>query len=189
MSGALLAILLVILALLLLALLVMTSFALTLFFGSPFVPTHPYRAKRMLEFASFVPGETLLDLGSGDGAILLCAVQDFGAAKAIGYEINPLLVTWARIRAHLRRIADKVTSHRKNIFNEPLPQVDVVSTFLIPSTMKRLHHKLATELHPDTRIISRGFKIPGATPIRKQEGPEVWLYLYRAGDLKEQLKK
>ncbi|MEK7459273.1 MAG: 50S ribosomal protein L11 methyltransferase [Patescibacteria group bacterium] len=164
---------------------VLASFAVTLFLGSPWVPTPPGRARRMLEFAEFRPGETLLDLGSGDGAILLCAVEDFGAGRATGYEINPVLVAMARWRAWLRKTQGRVVTERKNIFTTRLPDVQVVSTFLIPSTMKRLRHKFATELKPDTRIISRGFAIPGVTPAQKREGPEEWMYLYRAGDLVE----
>lgn len=183
MSIVFVAVLFIILSLQLVVLLALTSFAVTLFFGSPWVPTHPYRAKRMCEFAALTPGETVLDLGCGDGAILFTAVEEFGASKAIGYDINPLLLAMARCRAKLRRVGSIIRFERKNIFTTPLPKVDVVTTFLIPSTMKRLQHKFATELDPDTRIISRGFAIPGVTPYKKHEGPHEWLYLYRAGDL------
>lgn len=183
MSGLLIVILLAILAVQLIFLLILASFGVTLFFGSPWVPTHRNRARRMLEFAAFVPGETIIDLGSGDGSILFCAVEDFGARQAIGYEINPLLVVWANIRSYIRKMGKRTMTYRKNIFTAPFPQVDVVATFLIPLTMKRLQEKFATELAPDTRIVSRGFAIPGVTPLRKHEGPEEWMYLYRAGDL------
>ncbi len=185
MQPVLFALLLVLLATQILVLSVLVSFAVTLFFGSPWVPTPRGRAQRMLEFAGFRPGETLLDLGSGDGAILLCAVEDFGAGRATGYEINPVLIVMAKWRAWLRKTDGRVITERKNIFTTTLPKVNVVSTFLIPSTMKRLRHKFATELDPETRIISRGFAIPGVTPTQKREGPEEWMYLYRAGDLVE----
>ncbi len=176
-------ILFIILALQLVLLTVLASFAFTLFLGSPWVPTQAAKARRMLEFVDFRPGESLLDLGSGDGAILFCAVEDFGARQATGFEINPLLVFAARIRGVLRRSGNRVTSLRRNIFCTPLPNVDVIATFLIPSTMKRLREKFAAELAPETRIISRGFAIPGVTPFKKREGPEEWLYLYHASDL------
>lgn len=178
-------VLLVLLALQILVLTALASFAVTLFLGSPWVPTPRGRARRMMEFVGLRPGESVLDLGSGDGAILLCAVEEFGAAKAVGYEINPVLVAMARWRARVRRTRGRVVTERKNIFTVTLPKVDVVTTFLIPSTMKRLRRKFATELHPDTRIVSRGFMIPGVTPLQKHEGPEEWMYLYRAGDLVE----
>lgn len=185
MSTILLAILIVLLVIQIVVLCVLASFGATLFFGSPWVPTPRGRARRMLEFVEFRPGETLLDLGSGDGAILLCAVEEFGAQRAIGYEINPILVLMARFRARARRTRGRVVTYRKNIFTTRLPDVKVVTTFLIPSTMKRLRKKFATELEPNTRIISRGFAIPGVTPMQKREGPEEWMYLYRAGDLVE----
>lgn len=164
-------------------LLILCSFAVTLFFGSPWVPTHPTRARKMLAFADLQPGETVLDLGSGDGAILFCAVEEFKAFQAIGYEINPVLILLAKMRAKLRKIADQVTTVRGNIFTDKLPQVDVITTFLIPSTMKKLRPRLAA-MPVETRIISRGFKIPGVTPTKQQEGPDEWLYLYRPDDLK-----
>lgn len=185
MSTFLLAMLIILLAIQIVVLCVLASFGATLFLGSPWVPTPRGRARRMLEFVEFRPGETLLDLGSGDGAILLAAVEEFGAQKAIGYEINPILVLMARWRAKMRRTRGRVVTYQKNIFTTHLPNVNVVATFLIPSTMKRLRKKFATELEPNTRIISRGFAIPGVTPMQKREGPEEWMYLYRAGDLAE----
>lgn len=183
MTPGLLILLVVLVGVQLLLLGVLASFGATLFLGSPYVPTHPIRARRMLQFADFRPGESLLDLGSGNGAILLCAAEEFGAAKAIGYEINPLLVLWSRARAALRRVASRVVTYRRNIFHAPLPQVDVVATFLIPQTMDRLREKLRRELAPDTRIISRGFVFSGVEPRKKLEGDTGWYYLYAAGDL------
>ncbi len=162
---------------------VLCSFAVTLFFGSPWVPTHPIRARKMLAFAGLQPGETVLDLGSGDGAILFCAVEEFRAFHAIGYEINPVLILMAKVRARLRKIADQVTTVKGNIFTDKFPQADVITTFLIPSTMKKLRPRLAL-MPADTRIVSRGFKIPGVTPTKQQEGPDEWLYLYKPEDLK-----
>lgn len=175
--------LILLLALQLGILFVLSSFAVTLFFGSPWVPTQPVRARKMLAFAGLQPGETVLDLGSGDGAILFCAVEEFRAYHAIGYEINPVLIAIAKVRAKLRKLADQVTTIRGNIFTDKLPQADVITTFLIPSTMKRLRPRLAA-MPAETRIISRGFKIPGVTPSKQQEGPDEWLYLYRPDDLR-----
>lgn len=166
---------------------VLLSFGITLFFGSPWVPTHRSRARRMLEFANFKDGETVLDLGSGDGAILFCAVEDFGARHAFGYEINPILIAMARCRAKLRKLERAVTTVKANIFKDKIVHADVITTFLIPSTMKRLLPRFAA-LPPHTRIVSRGFAIPGVAATKKQEGPEEWLYLYTAGDLAKSIK-
>jgi SAM-dependent methyltransferase len=183
MNTVMILLLLVLLAIQLGFLFVLFSFAITLFFGAPWVPTHASRARKMLAFAGLQPGETVLDLGSGDGAILFCAVEEFRAYHAIGYEINPVLIIIARLRARLRKLVGQVTTVRRNIFKDKFPNVDVVTTFLIPSTMKKLRVKLAA-MPTETRIISRGFMIPGVTPSKKQEGPDEWLYLYKPDDLK-----
>lgn len=175
--------LVIVLVLQLIMLAVLSSFGFTLFTGSPYVPTHPVRARRMLEFVDLKEGETILDLGSGNGAILFCAAEEFGARQAIGYEINPVLVWWSRLRAVVRRATKRVQTQRKNIFSVTLPQVDVVAIFLIPQTMEKLREKLARELAPETRIISRGFTFPKVEPRKKLENDTGWYYLYFAGDL------
>ncbi|MBI1908307.1 50S ribosomal protein L11 methyltransferase [Candidatus Uhrbacteria bacterium] len=182
MDSVMLTALVILLVIQLVVLFVLLSFGITLFFGSPWVPTHPSRAKRMFAFAALQPGETVLDLGSGDGAILICAIEDFGARHAFGYEINPVLIAMARVRAKLRGIRDRVTTIRANIFTDKIIHADVITTFLMPSTMKRILPRLAA-LPQETRIVSRGFQIPGVAATKKQEGPEEWLYLYTAGDL------
>lgn len=187
MSTILLSALIAILVLQLIFLLILSSFGITLFFGSPWVPTHRNRARKMLEFVNFRHGETILDLGCGDGAILFCAIEEFGAKKAYGLDINPILVARGKLRSRLRGNTSLVELRRGNMFTSPLPRVDVVASFLIPSSMKRLRERFARDLAPDTRIVSRGFAIPGVVPLSKREGPDEWLYLYRAGDLSEKL--
>lgn len=168
---------------LILMVLVLATFSLTHLFGAPFVPTPKKVSRQMLKFADFKAGESFIDLGSGDGAILLVAAKDFKAGRVIGYEINPLLVWWSRWRAKWARVNKRFEVHRHNFFKTPVPQVDVVATYLWPGTMDKLRNKLKAELKPETRIISRGFIFKDVKPLKKQEGPMHWMYLYRVKDL------
>lgn len=161
---------------------VIASFGLSFLFGAPYVGTPKSIARTMLKAADVKKGETLVDLGSGSGTILLIAVLEFGAEKAIGYEINPFLVWITRFRARVAGIEDKVEIRRANFFKDPLPQVDVVALYLLNETLGKLRKPLAVSQAPETRIVSRGFVFDG---VRKEEvrGNGKSVYLYRAKDL------
>ncbi|TSA46497.1 SAM-dependent methyltransferase, partial [bacterium] len=62
--------------------------------GALFVPTHRDKVKKIIELAHVQPGEKAVDLGSGDGRILIALAQ--AGADAHGFEINPLLIIWSR---------------------------------------------------------------------------------------------
>ncbi|MFH1766754.1 MAG: 50S ribosomal protein L11 methyltransferase [Patescibacteria group bacterium] len=161
---------------------VLASFGLSFLVGAPFVATPKKIAREMLEFAEFKPGETIIDLGSGDGSILFVAAEEFGADRAIGYEINPILVIISNLRTKWRKNIH-IKTIRANFFSRPVEQVDVIATYLWPSTMDRLVDKLRSELSPETRVISRGFQFKQSKPEKELIGSKSRLYLYRVGDL------
>jgi len=76
---------------------VMISFLLTILIGSAWTPTPKSVVGKMLKMAGLKRGETLYDLGSGDGRIVIKAAKDFGAVS-VGIEANPFLVIWSRLK-------------------------------------------------------------------------------------------
>ena len=66
-------------------------------FGAPFVPTRKIWIREALDLANIRKNDTVVDLGSGNGEVLKMAISA-GAKKAVGYEINPILVLWSRLR-------------------------------------------------------------------------------------------
>lgn len=161
----------------------MASFGLTHIWGAPFVPTPKRIVRDMLKFADFKEGEVFMDLGSGDGTMLGVAVKEFGAKRAIGYEINPLLVWYSRFWVRIFGKTKKIKIINENFFTSKIEPVDVIAVYLWPSTMQKLRSKLKSELDPKTRVISRGFKFNGVEPLKLKQGPVSWLYLYRVKDL------
>lgn len=157
---------------------VIASFGVTIFWGAPYVGTPKAIVRRMIKLADGKPGDTILDLGSGSGAILIVAAKEFGM-KAIGYEINPFLRLVTRIRARLYGVTDRVEVRRGNIFFVDLPAVDVVTLFLLPAMVERLKPKLLAELDGQTRIIARDFHLQGWAPYAK----DGWLHAYRTKDV------
>lgn len=140
-----------------------------------FVPTPLPIVKKMLELAEVKPGETLYDLGSGDGRILIVAARDFGA-KAIGVEIDRRLIATSLKRLQVERLEEKVKVMEGNFFTTDIGDADVVTLYLRQDTNNRLGEKFKRELRPGTRIVSYVFHIAGWTPTKADKASHIYLY-------------
>ena len=98
------------------------------FSGAPFVPSGRKHVRNMLELASLRPGDRLIDIGSGDGRIVLMAGKH--GVEATGIEINPFLVWWSRLKA-LFFPKRKVRIVSGNLWHKHLGEYDVVTLFFI----------------------------------------------------------
>ena len=143
-----------------------------LFSAAPFVPTGKKNVTKMLAFADLKAGETLMDLGSGDGRVLFAAARS--GAKSIGIEISPVLFYWSQIIRKLKR-AKKVEILRQNLWDTDLSDVDVVSIYFIPGKMPKLMQKIKSEMRPGSRIVSHAFTFPD-WQYSKKDG-KVYLYI------------
>jgi ribosomal protein L11 methylase PrmA len=162
---------------------ILATFSFTHLFGAPFVATRHRIVKDMLRFAELKKGESIADVGSGSGSILVSAVRDFDAERAVGYEINPFLVFASKVRAQVLGISTKMETYRNNFFKTKIKNVDVVAVYLWPNTMDKLRVKLKIELSPDTRIISRGFTFNGVKIRKHEKIHNTNFYMYLVEDL------
>jgi SAM-dependent methyltransferase len=160
----------VILILVLLA--VAIAFAAGGLLGAPYVPIRRRDSGALLELTGLKPGQTLVDLGSGDGQLLRLAASR--GIRGIGYEINPVMVVVSRVVCW--RYHRLVKIHLANLWQIPLPAADAVYVFLMPRFMKRLDDKLSAEIKQPTRVISYVFEIPGRTPLRQGAGSLIYEY-------------
>lgn len=142
------------------------------FFGAPFVKSRKERIETMLELAELKPGTKVVDLGSGDGALLIAAAH--AGASAIGVEINPFLIWYSRWRIRRAGLEKQANVVWDNFKKYPLAEADVIFLYLWPETIEKLKEKLIKELRPDIKIVSNGFAISGWTP--KQQKNNVFLY-------------
>ena len=146
----------------------------------PFVPTPRPIVRRMLSLAHVKPGERLIDLGAGDGRIVVAAAREFGA-NALGVELHP--ERFAIIRNNAASLKPNLQAIRENFFSTDLSNADVVTMYLLPSVNEALRKKLERELHSGARVISHDFSIPEWTPARVEiiQGPLGLhaLYLYK----------
>lgn len=164
---------------LLLALLFLVSTMVTAIFGVPWVATRDRIGKHMFELAELKPGETVVDFGCGDGALLFTAVKRFGAAKGIGYEIHPGIRMIGSLRACLTGVSDKIDLRGGNFFKAELPKADVISTYLFPETQAKLEPMLKKSYPSGTRVVSRTFRYPTLPLIKTSEVHGEKLYLYQ----------
>ena len=159
-----------VLILLLIALVLIFSFVIL--FGAPYLPTLKNRAEDAFELLNLKPGDTLLELGSGDGRILRLAAKK--GIKGIGYELNPLLVLYSQISCW--RYRKLVTFKCRNYWQVTLPACDGIYVFLLDRFMPKLDKKIIKEIKPPVRLVSYAFKIPNRKPI--QEKNALFLYKY-----------
>ncbi|WP_164007210.1 SAM-dependent methyltransferase [Pyxidicoccus trucidator] len=144
----------------------------------PYVPTPEEAVTGMLKLAEVKPGDVVYDLGSGDGRIVISAVREHGASRAVGVDINPERITEANENARRAKVEDQVEFRQGDLFDADISDATVVTLYLLPSVNERLKPKLLSELKPGTRIVSHGFDMGDWKPDKEiQEGGRT-LYLW-----------
>jgi SAM-dependent methyltransferase len=129
-----------------------------------FVPTPPESVEALLALAAPQRGETLVDLGCGDGGILVAAAQRFGC-RGVGYDIDPQRVREARARIAAAGVGDRVRVEQADLFDVDLSGADIVTLYLLPQLNVRLIPRLQA-LRPGARVVSHDFAIAGVIPDR-----------------------
>jgi len=148
------------------------AYGFVLLFGAPYLPTMKREREQALELLNLKKGQTLIDLGSGDGSILVLAAQR--DLHAVGYEINPFLWLISRIRT--LRYGRKVKVKFRSFWRADLSQADGVFVFLITHKMEKLNKFLAnTKPKKPLPVVSHAFKIPGKKHLKKSGA----LFLYK----------
>lgn len=147
-------------------------FAGVLLFGAPYLPTLRPQIKTALDLAALKPGQTLVELGCGDGRVLVAAARR--GYNAVGYELNPLLALLAWVRT--RRWRRQVRVVWGDFWHAEWPPAEAVFTFLLPRYMTKLDKKCVGYRHRPVRLVSFAFKIP-ARPVQAAKNG-IFLYKY-----------
>jgi len=121
----------------------------------PYVPTPQEVVERMLRMAKVGPGDYLIDLGSGDGRIVITAAKRYGA-RGFGVDINPERIDEANVNARKAGVTDKVAFYQRDLFKTDLSKATVITMYLLPRVNVELRPKLLA-LAPGTRIVSHDF--------------------------------
>ncbi len=141
-------------------------------FDVPFVTTPQNVVEAMLELAGVGPSDRLIDLGSGDGRIVITAARRWGT-PGLGYEIDPRLVSIARQNARREGVSDTARFTVDDIFVADLSSATVITMYLLPDVNLRLRPRLRA-LRPGTRLVSHDWDM-GDWPAQRTievEAPE-----------------
>jgi len=131
----------------------------------PYVATPQVTVDEMLRLASVGPQDFVLDLGSGDGRIVITAAGKFGA-RGLGVDLDWRLVLQGEENARQAGVADRVRFLEQDLFKTDLGQATVITAYLLPFVMLRLRPALL-ELKPGTRIVSHDFDFGDWRPDQK----------------------
>ena len=131
-----------------------------------YVPTPQVVVDTMLTMAKVGPKDFIIDLGSGDGRIVITAAKKY-RARGVGIEIDPALVKKATENAAAAGVSDRVRFVAQNFFTSDIGDATVVTLYLLQSLNERLRPKLTRELNPGTRIVSHVFNMGPEWPPQK----------------------
>ncbi len=130
----------------------------------PFITSPDNVTLEMLRIADVKAGDHVIDLGSGDGRIVITAARRHGAT-GLGVEIVPDLVARSRKAAQDAGVADKVRFEERDLFATDLSKATVVTMYLLPEVNLQLRPKLL-QLAPGARIVSHDWDLGDWAPDR-----------------------
>ena len=151
---------------------------------TPYVPTPQDVVERMLDMANVKPGEYLIDLGSGDGRIVVTAAQR--GARAFGVDLNPKRVAEAVANAAKAGVSARATFEVKDLFDTDISKADVVTTYLLPLVNLDLRPRLLEQMRPGARLVTHAFHMgddwwPDATDNMRGRVLFVWTIPAKVG--------
>ncbi len=144
-----------------------------LFGGAPYVASGDQQISTMISLTDIKPGEKVLDLGAGDGRIVIALAKN--GIESHGYEINPVLVWRGQKKIKALGLQNKAFMHAGNFWNKNLSGFDVIIIYGISFAMAGLERKLKKELKPGARVVCNYFHFPTWRPLKK----EGTVYLYQ----------
>lgn len=150
--------------------------------GPPFVPTLNKQITTALDMLELKKGQTLLELGSGDGRVMKAAAER--GLKVVGVELNPFLVIISRLRCW--RYRKQVTVIWDDLWKARWPQADGIFTFMLQRQMTRLDRKIVNWQTRPLKLASFAFHIPDRAPKAKYNG--IFLYEYNHATVAEPTK-
>ena len=128
-----------------------------------YIPTPPEVVDEMLRLAQIEEGDLLVDLGSGDGRIVIAAARDYGI-RAVGIEIDDDLLARARENAREAGVEDLVEFRKQDLFETDLTDVDVLALYLGPTQNLRLRPRILAQMEPGSTVVSHAFAMGGWIP-------------------------
>ncbi len=134
--------------------------------GGPYVPTPQTVVDEMLNMAGVGADDFVIDLGSGDGRIVLTAASRHHA-RGMGVDIDPDLVELSNAAAKRQGVDKLVRFHRQDVLQTPISDATVITLYLLPELMHSLRDRIYSQLRPGARVVSHDFSFIEWLPDRK----------------------
>ncbi|MBM4298821.1 MAG: class I SAM-dependent methyltransferase, partial [Deltaproteobacteria bacterium] len=134
----------------------------------PYVPTPQIVVDEMLKMANVTAKDFVIDLGSGDGRMIISAAKKF-KASGLGVDIDAKLVELSNKEAKAQGVADRVRFVEQDMFKADLSKATVVTLYVLPDFMEKLRPKLIAEMKPGTRIVAHDYYMSEWYPDRQLE--------------------
>ncbi len=152
---------------------------------APFVPTPQDVVERMLTLAKVTRDDVVVDLGSGDGRLVITAARRFGA-RGIGIDIDPARVAEGRANAASAGVESLVEFRQQDALEADVSGATVVTLYLLSSSNVKLRPRLLSQLKPGARIVSHQFGMGDWPPdtvdtFTDANGTARTLYLWTVG--------
>lgn len=146
----------------------------------PYVPTPQEVVDRMLDLANIGKDDFHIDLGSGDGRIVVTAAKR--GARSMGIDINPTRIAEANENARKAGVADRVTFVQGNLFEQNIGDASVLTMYLLQTVNVQLRPKILGDMKPGSRVVSHAFSMRDWEPDRHVvvSGRNVYLWLVPA---------
>jgi 16S rRNA G966 N2-methylase RsmD len=122
-----------------------------------YVPTPQIVVDEMLGMAKVNKSDYLIDLGSGDGRLVITAAKKHGA-KALGVDLDTYLLKVANENARKENVTDRVTFREQNLFETDISEATVISTYLLPEMNLKLRSKIM-KMKPGTRVVAHDYSM------------------------------
>lgn len=144
--------------------------------GAPYAPLGKQKIATMLSLLNVKVGEKAVDLGSGDGRVVIEMAKK--GAIAAGYEINPLLVLIAKWKIKKLGLQKNAHIYWSDFWGKNLSSFDIVTVYLAPHSAKAVERKLRRELKRRARVAVNYFPFPTWPPKRTSD--KIYLYQQEA---------
>lgn len=149
---------------------------------APYVPTPMIVVERMLQVAGVTASDTVYDLGSGDGRVVIMAAEKHGA-RAVGVELNLDLARESQETIESRGLGKLARIIQGDLFETDASPATVVFVYLLQSANRQLAPILEKDLKPGTRVIAHDIRFPDWKPVEEvevfSEGAPHYLYVYK----------
>lgn len=144
---------------------------------APYVVTDYEVVDAMLAMARVRPDDVVVDLGSGDGRILIAAARSHGA-RGFGVDIDPIRIRESNANARAAGVAHRVSFRQQDLFRTPIREADVLTLYLSREINQRLRPRILAEMRPGTRVVSHDFDMGDWRYDQRQQVGTATIYMW-----------